>query len=288
VKIKTKYYLEMITTNGVELNTLIAGDQSNPLIILLHGFPEYMKGWEKQVDDLVEAGYYVIAPDQRGYGKSDKPRGIKNYKMSTLALDIIGLLDHFKRDKAVIAGHDWGAAVAWYLTAHHSDRVEKLIIVNVPHGSVFGRYLKTDKEQKKKSRYILQFQVPLLPEWLFARRNFKLGVNTLAKTSIRGTFDDGDFEEYRQAWGSTKGVSRMINWYRAAVLKKTKVTETRINPPTLIIWGEKDKFLKKEMAKDSLDYCEDGRLEYIEEATHWVLHEKPEAVNPLIISFLKG
>lgn len=287
VKIKTKYNLEMISTNGVELHTLTAGDQSNPLIILLHGFPEFMKGWERQVDDLVEAGFFVVVPDQRGYGKSDKPRGIKNYKMSTLSMDIIGLVDHFKRDRAIIAGHDWGAAVAWYLTAHYPDRVEKLVIVNVPHGSVFAKYLKTDKEQKKKSSYILQFQVPLLPQWLFTKSNFNLGVKTLARTSIRGTFDDEDFEEYRQAWGNTKGVSRMIDWYRAAFWKKSKVSETKIRPPTLIIWGENDRFLKKEMAKDSLEYCDDGRLEHIEEATHWILHEKPETVNPLMVSFLK-
>ena len=123
MKIKTNHKLEMIPTNGVELHTLIAGDKSDPLIILLHGFPEFMKGWERQVDDLVAAGYFVVVPDQRGYGKSDKPKGLKNYKMSTLALDIVGLIDHFKRHKAIIAGHDWGAAVAWYLTAHYSDRV---------------------------------------------------------------------------------------------------------------------------------------------------------------------
>ena len=81
MKIKTEFNLEMIPTNGIELHTLTAGDQSNPLIILLHGFPEYMKGWERQVDDLVDAGYFVVVPDQRGYGKSDKPGGIKNYKM---------------------------------------------------------------------------------------------------------------------------------------------------------------------------------------------------------------
>lgn len=288
MKIKAEYKIEMILTNGIELNSLIAGDKKNPMIILLHGFPEFMKGWEKQVDELVEAGYFVVVPDQRGYGKSDKPWGIKNYKITILALDIIGLIDHFKREKAIIAGHDWGASVAWFLTAHHSERVEKLIIVNVPHGSVFRKFFKKDKEQKKKSRYILVFQIPLFPQWIFAKKNFKYGVNILANTSLKGTFSEDDLNEYREAWSSVKNISRMLNWYRAAIQRPSKVKLEQIDTPTLIIWGEKDIFLKKDMAEESLKYCDNGTLEYIEDATHWVLHEKPETVNPIMVSFLKN
>lgn len=113
-----------IKTNGITLHTKVAGPETGPLVILLHGFPEFWYGWKNQITPLAEAGYRVVVPDQRGYNLSDKPRGLGNYTIGKLRDDIVGLIDHFQREKAVIIGHDWGALVAWHLASTRADKVE--------------------------------------------------------------------------------------------------------------------------------------------------------------------
>ncbi len=283
--IKSDHTYEYIETNGVTLHVLVAGDKSNELVILLHGFPEFHKGWEKQVDTLVDAGYYVIVPDQRGYNKSDKPLMVGSYRIDKLAMDIVGLIDTMDKDRAYIAGHDWGAAVAWYMGMHYADRIHRLLIVNVPHSSVLRKTIKENRAQRKKSSYILFFQLPLLPQFILRKNNFRNLMGSILRSANKGTFSKEDIAEYKQAWSNKRAVPAMLNWYRAIVRRRAPITNLKVECPTLIIWGENDKFLSKEMAESSLEYCEDGKLEFISDATHWVLHEKPEIVNPKIVEF---
>ena len=142
-------------------------------------------------------------------------------------------------------------------------------------------------EQKKKSNYMLQFQIPFIPQFLMRKNNFKQLEITLQKTSVKGTYTDEDIEEYKQAWGQKRATPCMLNWYRASLRRKVKLINSTVPVKTLIIWGKNDRFLKWEMGEDSLRYCEDGRIEFIDDATHWVLKEKPNLVNPLMIDFLK-
>lgn len=290
-KIKTPTAtFEMIPTNGIHLHTLCAGDKANPLVILLHGFPEFWKGWENQIDDLVNAGYYVMVPDQRGYNLSSKPLNLGDYKVTNLVNDIIGLVDFAKKEKAYLAGHDWGAIVAWYLVFLKPERFHKLLIVNVAHPVVFGSYYTKNKEQHKRSRYIRLFQIPYFPQRAISRNNFDLLEKQLIGSSRAGTFTNENLKAYKLAWNDPGTINCMLNWYRAAAQRRVKLNRDQyyVSIPVLILWGTDDKFLVTEMATSSLKYCKNGRTELIEGATHWVLHEKPKKVNKMIVDFFKA
>jgi len=277
--------MEYIETNEIHLHTRVEGDQNNPLIILLHGFPEFMKGWEKEVMPLVDAGYYVLVPDLRGYNLSSKPRGKKNYHMSLLIADIVGLIKWSGREKAIIAGHDWGGFIAWGFALMHPSKVEKLIIVNAPHPGVMAEFLKTNEEQQKKSSYIRRFQLPFLPEFILKRKDYTNMVRSLKHSSIKGTFSEEDIMEYKEAWKNSS-LSGMLNYYRANSLASDSPPQ-RVKVQTLVIWGRNDNFLMPELAEASWKMCPEGsKVEYVEDATHWVLHEKPNEIIKLILDFL--
>jgi len=128
----------LVETNGVRLHIAEGGPADGPLVLLLHGFPEFWYGWRKQIPALMEAGFHVVAPDQRGYNLSDKPRGIDAYRVGVLAGDAFGLMDAFGHERASVVGHDWGAAVAWRMALQRPERVERLGIINVPHPLVLA------------------------------------------------------------------------------------------------------------------------------------------------------
>ncbi|MCE7735150.1 MAG: alpha/beta hydrolase [Candidatus Heimdallarchaeota archaeon] len=283
---KTELQFQFIETNGIKLHVARAGNLEDPLVIFLHGFPEFWISFRRQVDALIAAGYQVMLPDQRGFNLSDKPWRIGSYKLDKMAADVIGLIDHAGKDKAYVVGHDWGAAVTWFLGSSYPDRLHKIITLNVPHNSIFRKYMFTNKEQRKKSQYMYDFQWPIVPQIALRRKDFKNLVKTIQKSSVKGTFSDADMEEYKSAWKQRRAIPCMLNWYRASFRRKLKMPNRQVTIPNLIIWGEKDNFLMKEMAEASLKYCDQGKLEYIEDATHWVQHEKPELVSKLIVDFL--
>ncbi|MEK9809777.1 MAG: alpha/beta hydrolase, partial [Candidatus Nanopelagicales bacterium] len=136
-----------ILTNGVRLHCVLAGPVDGALVVLLHGFPEYWRGMANPLVALARAGFRVVAPDQRGYGLSEKPDGIDAYRVEELAADVIGVIDALGYDKANVVGHDWGAAVAWWVALTTPKRVRRLVIVNVPHPSVFAKTLRSDRHQ---------------------------------------------------------------------------------------------------------------------------------------------
>jgi epoxide hydrolase 4 len=257
-------------------------------VILLHGFPEFWYGWRHQIGPLAAAGYRVWAPDQRGYNLSEKPRGRAAYRLDALADDVVGLINAADRRKAVVVGHDWGGAVAWRLGMLHPDRVERMVVLNVPHPRVFMALLRRSPRQLLRSWYIFAFQFPWLPEWAARRHDWRTMVEGLRESSRPGTFSDADMEQYRGAWSQPGAFTAMVNWYRAILSSGPRARGLkRIATRTLLIWGAHDKFIGREAAQPSIDHCADGRLVFIEEATHWVLHEEPERVNRLIVDFLQ-
>ena len=279
----------MISTNGIRLHVVQSGPRDHPLVILLHGFPEFSRSWRQQIPALVSAGYRVWAPDQRGYNLSDKPDGIAAYGLDILAEDVVGLIDAAGEQKAYLVGHDWGASVAWHVAAVYPDRLKKLVILNVPHMKVMKKHLRSDLAQLRRSWYIFLFQIPWLAEKVLSLNNWERALRNMKKSARPGTFSRADLEAYRQAWLQPKAYTSMINWYRALVRKPPdRLSSPRISVPTLMIWGVLDKYLGLEMAQESIDLCDDGRLELIAEATHWVQHEEPERVNHLIETFFKG
>jgi len=280
---------QQITTNGINLHVVQDGPSTGRLVILLHGFPEFWYGWRRQIPYLAAAGYRVWAPDQRGYNISDKPEGIAAYTLDELAADVIGLMDAAGEEKVFMVGHDWGAAVAWWVAAKYPARVARMVVINVPHGAVLTKHLRRNFTQMRKSWYMFFFQLPWLPESLARLKNWNMLAKSLKDSSRRGTFTNNDLDIYRQAWSQPKANTSMLNWYRAAMQKPPTPPENRrITAPTLLIWGAQDKFLGRELAQPSIDLCDDGRLVFFEEATHWVQHEEADRVNELIDTFLRG
>lgn len=277
-----------IETNGVRLHVAEAGPESGSPVLLLHGFPEFWYGWHAQIQALAEAGYRVIAPDQRGYNRSGKPRGKQAYSGGTLAADVAGLMDELGLESAYVAGHDWGGIVAWRLAAAHPQRVRKLAILNCAHPRVFARALSRSWVQRRKIWYFLLFQLPWLPELLLGMGNHR-GAAALMKSSSRpGTFSEFELNSYRAAWGQPGAWRAMLNWYRASLLRsKEGRIDWRIRVPALIIWGRQDRVFMEELAEESLAQCDEGRLEMIPKAGHWVQHEEPEQVNRLLVEFFR-
>ena len=274
-------------TNGINLHVVMAGPSDGPLVLLLHGFPEFWYGWRRQIPALAAAGYHVWAPDQRGYNRSDKPAGVAAYGIETLAKDVVGLIEASGREQVYLVGHDWGAAVAWWVAGKYPERVKKLAILNVPHPAVMQRTVREDAEQRKKSWYIFFFQLPWLPEKSLSDNGYTNAIRALKGSSRRGTFGDDDIAAYRQAWSQPGALTGMLNWYRAVARNQgTGVSLGRIRVPTLMIWGANDIALSRSMAQPSIDLCDNGRLVFLEEASHWVQHEEPETVNRLLLEFL--
>jgi pimeloyl-ACP methyl ester carboxylesterase len=275
-----------VATNGVRLHAVEAGPADGRLVILLHGFPEVWHGWHRQIEPLAAAGYRVLVPDQRGYNLSDKPRGIDPYRVDRLAGDVVGLIDAAGRERACVVGHDWGGAVAWWVGVTFPQRVERLALLNIPHPYVMRRHLLHNRAQRRKSWYIFFFQLPWLPELYLRRRDWAAGVRALTATSRPGTFTESDLAFYRQAWSQPGAVTTMIHWYRAALRRPPpRPASPRVKVPALLIWGTGDRFLGQEMARPSIELCDDGRLELLD-ASHWVQHEEPATVNRLLLEFL--
>ena len=276
-----------VPTNGVRLHVAQAGPGDGPLVILLHGFPEFWYGWRAQIPALVEAGFWVWIPDQRGYNLSEKPRRVREYRLELLAADVTGLIDAAGVERAAIVGHDWGGAVAWQTAAAFPDRISRLAVLNCPHPQVLRRHLVRSPRQLLRSSYILGFQLPWLPERLARLANWRFLVRAMQRSSRPGTFHEQDFEEYRRAWSQPGAIRSMIHWYRALVrYPPGDSAKSRIPVPTLLIWGARDRFLGTELARPSIDLCDEGRLVILDQATHWVQHAEQAQVNELLLGFL--
>jgi pimeloyl-ACP methyl ester carboxylesterase len=289
------YETGLIATNNVRLHVVQAGPADGPLVVLLHGFPEYWYSWRNQIGPLAAAGFRVVIPDQRGYNLSDKPAGAAGYTLPQLTADVTGLLDALGREKCFLAGHDWGAAVAWEMALQYPQRIEKLAILNVPHLDVMRRFVLGSSKQMRKSWYIFLFQLPGLPEWMLGRDNFANLRRMMKGSGRRGanpTFSHADLEEYAGAWGQPGALTGALNWYRAVFrqslhqpLNPDKIVPRRVTVPTLMLWGKNDVALSAEMAQPSIDLCDQGRLVFYENATHWVQHDEAEAVTGELVAF---
>jgi pimeloyl-ACP methyl ester carboxylesterase len=264
------------------------GPSNGQVVLLLHGFPEFWYGWHKQIEPLAGAGFRVIVPDQRGYNFSDKPSGIAAYALPNLVSDVISIADQLGQERIFLAGHDWGAAVAWSTALFHPQRIAKLVAVNVPHPSVMRKFMSTRLRQFLRSWYIFFFQLPVLPELFFSAFDFRAGTRALLRSSRSGTFSEEDLALYRAAWSQPGALTAMINWYRALFRHRIKFPDRTVRVPTRILWGERDAFLLAEMAQLSLRYCAKGELITFPGATHWLLHEEPARVSELLIDFFRS
>jgi epoxide hydrolase 4 len=272
------------------LHYVEAGD--GPLAVLLHGFPEFWYGWRRQIPALVTAGFRVLAPDLRGYNLSSRPPEVSSYAPARLAADVRALIRERGADRALLAGHDWGAAVAWLTAIRHPDAVERLAILNVPHPRRMLEALRRPGRQLARSWYMFFFQLPRLPErvvragdWRFFRYGFEHDARP-------GAFTPADIDRYREAWSQPGAVTAMLNYYRASLRRPPARSRSQLHPvqaPTLVIWGERDRHLGAELAEpDRHDVPRLTRVVRLPNASHWVQHDEPDRVSQLLIDFFRG
>ncbi|MBW8816581.1 MAG: alpha/beta hydrolase [Caulobacterales bacterium] len=278
-----------VAANGVELNVAEAGPADGPLVILLHGFPEFWFGWREHVGPLAEAGFRVAAPDQRGYNLSGKPKGVASYRLDLLAADIFALATALGRDRFAVVGHDWGASVAWWMATTGPQRLERMAILNAPHPAVWRASMTADPEQRKKSRYVQMLRTPLLPELMVKAGGYK-GLADAFKSSPRqeAAFGPEAMAAYGQAWRHPGALTATLNWYRALFVQDLPVPAPgSLSVPTLVLWGDQDAFAEPTLAEASAALCADARVVHFPAASHWLAHDEPEAVRRELLAFLR-
>ncbi|SCY26259.1 alpha/beta fold hydrolase [Microvirga guangxiensis] len=277
-----------LQSNGITLHCIEAGPKDGPLVILLHGFPEFWWGWRYQIEPLAQAGFRVLVPDQRGYNLSDKPEGRRAYQLDLLAQDVIGLMDALGCSICSLVGHDWGGIAAWWTATRHPDRIDRLVAINAPHPDVAGSYMRRHPSQMLKSSYVGFFQLPFIPEAMLSADSYKALRRSLLRTSRKDTFSSADLAEYEKAWTRPGALTAMLNWYRALPFKPSQSVEAKLAMPVLAIWGMRDPFLEFGLCEKSLALCTKPQVSRFEKATHWVHLEDPDAVSRRLVDFLKA
>jgi epoxide hydrolase 4 len=271
----------------VRLHYVEAGD--GPLVVLLHGFPEFWFGWRSQIPALAAGGFRAVAPDMRGYNLSSRPAGVAAYDTDRLAADVRDLIRERGADRAFLVAHDWGAGVAWATAMNHPEVVERLAILNAPHPRRMLHALRRPR-QLARSWYMFFFQLPWLPERLLRAAGWS-ALRRAFDDARPGAFTPHDISRYVEAWSQPGAPTAMLNYYRAA-FRQTRRARARTGPvraPTLVIWGERDRHLGAELAEpDRADVPNLERVVRLPDASHWVQHDEPERVGQLLIEFFAG
>jgi pimeloyl-ACP methyl ester carboxylesterase len=277
-----------IDVNGIRLHYVEEG--SGELVILLHGFPEFWYGWRKQIP-VLSRNYRIVAPDMRGFNLSDKPQGVSQYKIDILAKDIAELIQKLGGGKAILVGHDWGAAVAWTVASLYPDLLTKLVIINVPHPAEMRKALiGLNLAQWARSYYMFLFQLPWLPEWFIGRDTARVFTKTFARFSPSGTApSETEIQEYVKAYRQPGALTATINYYRAAMRYPFHLdTSVQLPMPVLMLWGEQDKALGKELTLNTKQYCKNLEVIYDPTSGHFIQYDNPELVNEKLLAFFKA
>lgn len=273
-------------SDGIYLHAVVSGPEMGPLVVLLHGFPEFWHSWRRQIPVLAEAGFCVIAPDQRGYNLSDKPHPVSAYRLDALTADVAAILDWARRERAIIVGHDWGGAVAWRFAMDYPSRVERLVVMNAPHPVAFAREMRR-WPQRRRSWYMFYFQIPWLPEALFGLSPAGTARLFFRKAAFRkAAFSDDDLRAFATAMAQPGALRSMIHWYRAAFRYPPAQRVRPIEAPTLLIWGVRDIALGVELTRGLDKWVPNLAIHYIQDCGHWVQNEATEEVNAALLAFL--
>jgi pimeloyl-ACP methyl ester carboxylesterase len=267
----------------VQLHYVEAGE--GPLIVLLHGFPEFWYGWRLQIQPLAAAGFRVVAPDMRGYNLSSRPEDVAAYDTGKLADDIHALVHERGAESALLVGHDWGGTAAWATAMIHPEVVDRLAILNAAHPRKLSQGLH-HPDQLRRSWYFFFFALPELPEAVVHANNWHFFRHFLQDADPAYTKEE--IERYVEAWSQPGAATGMINYYRSSV-RQSKGADAALRPvsaPTLVIWGQDDGYLGTDLAEP--DHDDVPNLEPVERlpgASHWVHHDEPERVNRLLCDF---
>ncbi len=275
---------QFIVSNNVKLHYVTQGE--GPLMLMLHGFPEFWYSWRYQIPEFAK-DHKVVALDLRGYNLSEKPTKVSAYHISELIKDIEGVIQGLGYDDCILVGHDWGGFIAWCFAYAHPHRLQKLIVLNLPHPAKFAKALRTNPRQMLRSWYIAFFQLPRLPEWMFQRNDYGAIASAFAdKATQKSAFTSEDLKAFKQAAAHQGALTAMINYYRSNTRTFTSQNWDILNVPTLLLWGEDDFALGKELTYGTEEFVKDLQVHYLSDCNHWIQQEQPEQVNQYMRGFL--
>lgn len=283
---------EFVETGEVRLHVATMGDPAAPLMLCLHGFPEYFAAWKGVMERLADR-FFLVAPDQRGFNLSDKPKGEEAYRVKKLVGDIAALADHYSPGKPfVLAGHDWGASVAYAYAFAHPERLSHLVIANGPHPVTFQRAILSDPAQRKASQYFHKLRAPGAATRM-AEDDFARTMRMLRGFSKTPWLTAEEAVAYRAAWGEAGAMEAMLYWYSSSPVVVPEVgapvpaevpllsvpdEKVTVRVPHLVIWGEADEALRPSCLEGLERYAPDFTIVRVKDAGHWILHEKPGEV----------
>lgn len=269
---------QRIKLSNITLNVAFSTNEKDKPILLLHGYPDAWFGWQKVMERLINNGFRVIAPDQRGYNLSDKPTKISAYTNDILIQDAMDLMTYFGYERFYLVGHDYGAYLAYLIGLTKSERILKLITISGLHPTVFQNLRQVGFRQWLKSWYLTFFHLPKVPEKLMEYDNFKFLFHNHSTQLTKA-----EKQRYQLAFAQPNAVQSMINWYRTT---PKKVTNPYLKMPVLILWGEKDLYLTTDSAKANLSYCQNGELIIFKNGSHWLMLENVDDVVEAMIGFI--
>ncbi len=278
--------LVRIAANGMEFRARVAGfdgKPDKPAVILLHGFPTTSAMYLDLIGPLANAGYRVLAPDQRGYSPAARPERAENYTVDKLTADVLALADATGLEKFHLVGHDWGAAVGWSVVLNHSDRVISWSALSIAHPAAFGAALENDPDQRARSSYFLLFVTPWLPESLFSYNSFALMSGMFETMSATQSL------EYLALLREPGALTAAFNWYRAAMTGSTtsqelaQTTET----PTVFVWGNEDGAVGRYSVEQQAQYMRGPYQEFELDADHWLLRAQPRQTVAAVIQHIQ-
>lgn len=292
--------------DGVRLHYVEAGD--GPLVVLLHGFPDFWLAWRRQIPVLAEAGFRVVAPDLRGFNLSDKPRSVGEYSLGTAAGDVAALIIHLGAARAAVVGHDIGGAVAWAVARRTPDVVDRIVAINAPPSHAFRAALR-HVTQLRRSWYMLFFALPWLPEQILGARRAAIIGRIHERGAVRpGAFEEEEIDAYRYAATRPGALRGMLNYYRAMMQRafgssigaiaharatvagerSTIGRSGRMNRPALVIWSDDEPFLEPWIVDDASSWGADVRVHRVPRAGHWPMADAPSDVNRALLAFLRA
>lgn len=289
--IRTAY----IEANGLAFEVDMCGE-GKKFALFLHGFPENKFSWRYQLPLLAELGYTAWAPNLRGYGGTSRPKGVAAYRMENLKADVAGLIDAARargiKGPVTLIAHDWGGAIGWAFALSGDRPLERFIVMNLPHPALFLKGLKS-WAQIRRSWYIFFFQLPWLPEKLFTARNAEAIAQAFVGMAVtKSRFPESVLAEYRKSALIPGAMTAMINYYRASFRDRSGASALSEPPiletPTLMLWGEEDAALGRELTLGTEKLVKDFTIRYLPQVSHWVQQEAPEAVNAMIRAWIEG
>ncbi len=271
----------VLDVNGFHFDALSMGPASGPLVLFLHGFPQFADSWIPVMRHIAQAGFHAVAVDQRGYSPGARPTDTAQYALPLLASDALGFADAFGATSFHLVGHDWGGFVAWQVAALAPDRVLSLTVLSVPHPNAYFDAMKSDVDQLRKAWYVPFFQRPVIAETALLAFHAKM-----LRAGYQGKLSPEAIESNVKRLSQHGALTAALNWYRAV---GAAGPVGKISTPTLYLWGEDDPALGETPAINTANFVTGPyRFERLKGKTHWLIEEAEDQVTSLLSSHIRN